>query len=421
MGGVKETLEVVKGRTDELDSMKEVFNVTMDDQTEKLTKRNDALNVMIMTLKKDTKAMMSTIEELKRELVVCRFVVGKGMLALASKQRIEQYFREIGIKDDATEELKKHFYPYYVKKEARAKLHLLMPKRHCSGVIIELTIIMAKPESFIELGSRKDKFESSKPKETGNGRRDHDEEQDKNGNGDNSKNNGDDEPTKAPMKLGSILSSVEAKRVKENAKKLRSKISTINKEKVDPKSEALKLGSVILNYTNSMTDCKQKRLMFVDINIAGRRRSALVDTRLLGLFVSKNATSKLGLSTCGLETIVSDTTEKRAVTQGVKLQISKWKGKEDFKVIHVDDYDFVLGLNFFDQINALSIPFADCICILDTRQRQCIVLVSHDEKGRTKVFSIIQLVENVHCGKNIDLVDRSANETTLEMLEVQQN
>lgn len=66
--------------------MKGVFNVTMDDQTEKLTKRNDAIKVMIMNLKKDTEAMMLTIKELKRELVVCRVVVGKGMLALASKQ-----------------------------------------------------------------------------------------------------------------------------------------------------------------------------------------------------------------------------------------------------------------------------------------------------------------------------------------------
>ncbi|KAH1107577.1 hypothetical protein J1N35_011345 [Gossypium stocksii] len=104
---------------------------------------------------------------------------------------------------------------------------------------------------------------------------------------------------------------------------------------------------------------------------------------------------------------------------GDELQIDEWKGNEDFEVIHVDDYDFVLGLNFFDQINVLSIPFANCICILDTCQRQCIVSVSHDEKGRTKVFSTIQLVKNVHYGKNIDLVNQSAK-GPLEILEVQQ-
>lgn len=130
------------------------------------------------------------------------------------------------------------------------------------SVIIELTIVMAQSESFVKLGQRKDKFKFSKPKEMRKGQRDHGEEQDKNYNGDNSKNSGngkphnghcnnklkgrvkcffcdsphivrdclkkkfmlstikgDDEPDKALLKLGSILSSVKAKRVRENEKK----------------------------------------------------------------------------------------------------------------------------------------------------------------------------------------------------------
>ncbi|MBA0798973.1 hypothetical protein Gohar_009516, partial [Gossypium harknessii] len=45
---------------------------------------------------------------------------------------------------------------------------------------------MVKAESFVELGSRKDKFEYSKPKEMSNGRGDHKEGQDRNGNDKNS-------------------------------------------------------------------------------------------------------------------------------------------------------------------------------------------------------------------------------------------
>ncbi|MBA0705974.1 hypothetical protein Golax_018121 [Gossypium laxum] len=39
-----------------------------------------------------------------------------------------------------------------------------------------------------------------------------------------------------------------------------------------------------------------ERLMFVDISIAGQKRSALVDTGASDLFISKKATGKLGLS-----------------------------------------------------------------------------------------------------------------------------
>lgn len=86
----------------------------------------------------------------------------------------------------------------------------------------------------------------------------------------------------------------------------------------------------------------------------------------------------------------------------------------------MDDYDFIPGLNFIDKIISLFIPFIDYICILDTRKQQCLMLVSRDMRGETNVLSAIQLVENVHYGNNIDLVDWSAKETTLEMLEGQQ-
>lgn len=44
---------------------------------------------------------------------------------------------------------------------------------------------MVEAQSFVELGSKKDKFKSSKPKEKGNGGEDHEEEQITNGNSGN--------------------------------------------------------------------------------------------------------------------------------------------------------------------------------------------------------------------------------------------
>ncbi|KAH1108015.1 hypothetical protein J1N35_011783 [Gossypium stocksii] len=96
----------------------------------------------------------------------------------------------------------------------------------------------------------------------------------------------------------------------------------------------------------------------------------------------------------------------------------RWKGNEDFKVIHFDDYDYVLDLNFLEKVNALLFPFEDCMCVLDTRQQQCVMLVSRDLRGGTKVLSTIQVAKDIHCGKNIDSVDLNAMKTPLEMLEV---
>ncbi|KAH1039859.1 hypothetical protein J1N35_041602 [Gossypium stocksii] len=163
-----------------------------------LTIRDIAFEAMVTTLKEET-------TQLKMELTIHKATLTNGMLALGLKQqkmdapkpkefkgtmsarnvdnfhwRMEQYFHAMGIKDDAVRLLKKLFIPQYVKEEAWAKLSSLRNKL--------LFRTLAELKSFVELGLRKDKFETSKPKKTGNGRGGHKEEQDKNGNAGNGKN-----------------------------------------------------------------------------------------------------------------------------------------------------------------------------------------------------------------------------------------
>ncbi|KAK5824855.1 hypothetical protein PVK06_019640 [Gossypium arboreum] len=199
------------------------------------------------------------VAELKEELSICKVALINRMLASRSKQhqidvpkleefegtrfardvdnfhlRMEQYFCAIGIEDNTT-------MPW-------AKQALRQQD------IIELTVAIVEVESFIELGLKKDKFKSSKPKETSDGGGEH--EEDGNGNGGNRKppngkwkpNNrskrlvkyvicdgsymardypkkpvvstieGDDKLDRPSMRFGLIMCSIEAKKVKENEK-----------------------------------------------------------------------------------------------------------------------------------------------------------------------------------------------------------
>ncbi|MBA0692964.1 hypothetical protein Goari_010484 [Gossypium aridum] len=202
----------------------------------KLTIMDDVLKAIVMTLKEK-------IAELKMELTIHKATLNNGMLALGLKQqrmdapkpkefkgtrsardvdnflwRMEQYFYAMGIKDDTNKvnnysvyftdvvllwwipkstnekcggnaigtweefqrELKKQFNPQYAEDEAWAKLSSLRNKL--------LFGTLAEVKSFVKLGLRKNKFETTKPKETGNGRGDHEEEQEKNDNAGNGKN-----------------------------------------------------------------------------------------------------------------------------------------------------------------------------------------------------------------------------------------
>ncbi|MBA0877939.1 hypothetical protein Goshw_016456 [Gossypium schwendimanii] len=115
----------------------------------------------------------------------------------------------------------------------------------------------------------------------------------------------DDEPKKAPMRLGSIVRGVEAKRATKE----------IEAEPIDGK--VLELGSLILK------SAKAKR-----------------DRKPSNLFISKKIVGKLDFS-------VSESTKK----------IKTVNSKE------------VPSVGIVQEINVLLVPFADCMCILDIQQQ----------------------------------------------------
>ncbi|MBA0756274.1 hypothetical protein Gogos_021269 [Gossypium gossypioides] len=136
-----------------------------------------------------------------------------------------------------------------------------------------------------------------------------------------------------------------------------------------------------------------ERLMFVDINITGQKRSALVNTRVSDLFISEKATRQLGLSikksNRKIKTVNSEDAPTVGVVRNVELQIREWKGNEEFKVIQLDDYDYVLGLNFLDRIQTALYLWADQIHIVTSPLSKIIVPVHRDMKVGTKVIEAL--------------------------------
>ncbi|MBA0729811.1 hypothetical protein Golax_022941 [Gossypium laxum] len=100
--------------------------------------------------------------------------------------------------------------------------------------------------------------------------------------------------------------------------------------------------------------------MLVDINIAGQKRSALIDTGASNLFILEKAARKFGLSikksNKKIKTVNSEEAPTVGVVRDVELQIRERKAKKEFEVIQLDGVDYVLGLNFFDRIHASLHP-----------------------------------------------------------------
>lgn len=85
--------------------------------------------------------------------------------------------------------------------------------------------------------------------------------------------------------------------------------------------------------------------------------------------------------------------------------------------IHLDDCDFVIGLNPLDRINDFSVLFVDCIYILDPYQ-QCVMSVNRNVSVEIKMLFTIQLAKGILNDENIDLIVLNVGETPLKVLKV---
>ncbi|MBA0731184.1 hypothetical protein Golax_025560 [Gossypium laxum] len=146
------------------------------------------------------------------------------------------------------------------------------------------------------------------------------------------------------------------------------------------------------------------------------KRCALIDTGASYLFISKKAIKKLSLSIKKSNKKIKIVNSKEAPTVGVvcnvELQISEWKGNEDFEVIQLDDYDYVLGLNFLDKIQIVLFLWVDQIHIVTGPLSNIIMPVHRDMKVGTKVLLSIQLVEDVSYGRNISSIEQNATKAS---------
>ena len=81
VGDMRETLEVVLTRMEELREDSKVFVLdTLRSTSDKLTVRDEALEALVTAMKEE-------IAELKGELTICKVALGNGMLTSGSKQR----------------------------------------------------------------------------------------------------------------------------------------------------------------------------------------------------------------------------------------------------------------------------------------------------------------------------------------------
>ncbi|MBA0881271.1 hypothetical protein Goshw_022387 [Gossypium schwendimanii] len=162
---------------------------------------------------------------------------------------------------------------------------------------------MMVAESIVELAPRRDGFESSKPNRRGNNGYHEEDKEGQSYDGNGSSNDGDD---RKPRNGKWRPNSPKEKRAKlrcyfckgPHMKRDCLKVSSVSTVKRNDEPKEAKPIEEKPSRVNSMVLIPKKRdgkegLMFVDINIEGQKRSALIDTGASDLFISEKAAKKL--------------------------------------------------------------------------------------------------------------------------------
>ena len=96
----------------------------------------------------------------------------------------------------------------------------------------------------------------------------------------------------------------------------------------------------------------------------------LLNSRTTHKFISMRETTRLGLKLAKddnrLKAVNSQPQETDGLTKNVEIQMGDWKGTIAFLSVALDDFDFILGNDFFQKVALL--PHLNELLIMDKKQ-----------------------------------------------------
>ena len=160
----------------------------------------------------------------------------------------------------------------------------------------------------------------------------------------------------------------------------------------------------LLNVIGGETQ-QQKTLMPVQVSINEIRVKAIVDSGATHNFVATSEASRLGLKFIDDDSRIKAVNSKGQRIQGIAkdvlLQVGEWKGKCNLLCVPLDDFNLILGIDFFFKSKAAMIPYLGGLMILEEK-RPCFVPVvkgKAEKHGKAEMVSALQLKKGLKRGQ----------------------
>ncbi|GAV86380.1 gag-asp_proteas domain-containing protein, partial [Cephalotus follicularis] len=156
-----------------------------------------------------------------------------------------------------------------------------------------------------------------------------------------------------------------------------------------------------LQLINALRAVPPSGLLYVNLRVQGQQVSAMVDTGATHSFLAERMVTQLGLEVdkhgSRIKAVNSQAQAMAGMAHGVQIAMGEWAGKIDLMVVPLDDFDLILGNNFFITEKVLIIPHL-CGIFITNERNSCFVPgynMATDrprgEKSKAETLSAMQL------------------------------
>lgn len=178
----------------------------------------------------------------------------------------------------------------------------------------------------------------------------------------------------------------------------RSRVGTFHMLNAVNKGKKSAEKSVTHKASNSRS--KLHRLMFVDMRINGKSIRALVDTGATHNFVAGTEVARLGLvlekDASRIKAVNSEAQPIHGVAKGVPIKLGSYEGRQNFTAVPMDDFQAILGLEFFRETRTAVMPYSDALCMMGEKAH---LIQAMSKPVGEKLLSAIQLKNGLKRGE----------------------
>ncbi|KAG9458216.1 hypothetical protein H6P81_002724 [Aristolochia fimbriata] len=152
-------------------------------------------------------------------------------------------------------------------------------------------------------------------------------------------------------------------------------LNSMTEAKSEGSVEDAKMGSLkmvaALQGNEGSTRRSRREIFYIALSVRGKEAKAMIDSGATHNFLSVCEAIGLGLTWVDDGSLVkSVNSEAKAIcgiAHDVLVKVGEWQGNVSFSVFNMDDFDFILGVDFLCLCKGFVLPYLGLLCILDER------------------------------------------------------